>query len=239
MTTFSSNSVFRSEQKTRAMSTTSFIRARMQGEATSAFARVWPGLNILWRQYLSAQVSQEDLWDYAVSDVALRSLGLTRHDLMELIEAQYVDYATRSEPLPGHPPVACWPAQLIVLTPIGAAVLENVVAVQEERPLAHAPVATRRLAHKPRWDAHNRELRYMGRVVKRFHKILPDKEMILAALEQQSWPESISDPLPPCGDVLSPLRLYDLLGRLNRSLYNPVVRFACDGTGRRIFWRIA
>jgi hypothetical protein len=75
-------------------------------------------------------------------------------------------------------------------------------------------------------------------VVKQFNKPAPNQELILATFEELGWPQRIDDPLPPQGEIVPSVRLHDTLGRLNRTLQNPVLHFGSDGAGRGVVWRL-
>jgi hypothetical protein len=52
-------------------------------------------------------------------------------------------------------------------------------------------------SHRPRWDKHLRELWLGPHLIKWFRVPAPDQERILDAFEEEGWPASIDDPLPP------------------------------------------
>lgn len=90
----------------------------------------------------------------------------------------------------------------------------------------------------PQWDAVRRELRVGEVVVKRFRGAAPNQTTILAAFEEEGWPERIDDPLPPDPYCSSSERLHDAIKNLNRNHLVPLLRFHGDGTGRGIRWQI-
>ena len=88
----------------------------------------------------------------------------------------------------------------------------------------------------PCWDGGLRQLHWQGRVVKHFRLPAANQEAILAALEEEGWPERIDDPLPPADEVEPKARLHDAIKGLNRNQVHRLVCFRGDGTGRGVVW---
>ncbi|HEV3436966.1 MAG TPA: hypothetical protein VG122_06385 [Gemmata sp.] len=82
---------------------------------------------------------------------------------------------------------------------------------------------------KPHWDATARVLYYLGQECKRFKKNAPDQEKILAAFEEEGWPEAIDDPLP--GNKLA-----RTVESLNDRLHH--IKFRLNGAGRGVCWQL-
>lgn len=90
----------------------------------------------------------------------------------------------------------------------------------------------------PHWDTRRRTL-YLGQqVVKRFKRPAPNQEAVLAAFEQQRWPERIDDPLSESADLMPQDRLHDVLRRLNHGHEHPLLHFRRDGRGTGIAWSV-
>ncbi len=92
---------------------------------------------------------------------------------------------------------------------------------------------------KPMWDSDSRELRICGRIVKLFKWKAANQERVLAAFEEEGWPECIDDPLPPSENVNPKRRLHDTIKCLNRNQLCKLVRFHGNGNGEGVIWRIA
>ena len=92
----------------------------------------------------------------------------------------------------------------------------------------------------PRWDAKRRELRLARRLLKRFRVPAPNQEAILAAFQEEGWPNCIDDPLPPKGDLSPQRRLHDTIKALNRKHRQrpPLIRFLGNGTGKSVVWEL-
>jgi hypothetical protein len=89
----------------------------------------------------------------------------------------------------------------------------------------------------PRWDAAARTL-WLGTIpVKQFQVPASNQEHILAAFDEQGWPDGIDDPLPPIDGVEPKQRLDDTIKRLNRSHRHRVIRFAGNGNGQGVRWQ--
>lgn len=102
----------------------------------------------------------------------------------------------------------------------------------------HHRNGTTPLAVKPCWNAARRELRLNGRVVKRFRVPAQNQEMILAAFEEEGWPDHIDDPLPVSDDIDPPTRLHDAINRLNGCQSHRLIRFSGNGTGTGVSWQL-
>lgn len=90
---------------------------------------------------------------------------------------------------------------------------------------------------KPRWDRERRELLVGDVVVRPHQRPSPNQELLLAAFEEQEWPERIDDPLLR-SSVDSKRRLHDTVKSLNRSIPTRAVRFGGDGTGMGVLWTL-
>ena len=92
----------------------------------------------------------------------------------------------------------------------------------------------------PLWDARRRELRLARRLLKRFRVPAPNQEAVLAAFQEEGWPNCIDDPLPPKGELDPKRRLHDTIKALNRKhCQKPsLVHFLGNGTGENIVWEL-
>jgi hypothetical protein len=73
-------------------------------------------------------------------------------------------------------------------------------------------------------------------LVKAFHQLAPNQELILAAFEEEAWPPRIDDPLPVMEDHRSKDRLHETIKALNRHQKCRRIRFRGDGTGSGVRW---
>jgi hypothetical protein len=90
---------------------------------------------------------------------------------------------------------------------------------------------------KPRWDAATRQLWFNGQLVKQFKRPAFLQELILAAFEEQGWPDCIDDPLSGQLDQDPKGRLHDTIKRLNRHHRCRAISFHGNGTGQGIIWK--
>ena len=81
-----------------------------------------------------------------------------------------------------------------------------------------------------------RELRFAGKVAKRFNAYAERQETILQAFQEQGWAPWIADPLTSSPRQNPKIRLRDAIARLNRRQLHRLLRFQGDGTGRGIRW---
>ncbi len=91
----------------------------------------------------------------------------------------------------------------------------------------------------PRWDGQRRLLCVGRQVVKGFRLPSPNQEAVLAAFQEEGWPQRIDDPLPPKAEQDPKCRLHDTIKRLNRHQQYPLLQFSGDGTGEGVCWRYA
>jgi hypothetical protein len=110
------------------------------------------------------------------------------------------------------------PTSCFLLTPAGIEFAESVLAAPSGKTAAHQTTAQQdeAAAGVPRWDAQSRQLWVGPRLVKSFRQPAPAQETILAAFQEEGWPFSIDDPLPPKRGVDSRERLHDTIKRLNQ-----------------------
>jgi hypothetical protein len=214
--------------------------------------RVRGGLDILRTAYEYAADVQCTSWDFAVAVAEVRAVGMTESDLRWLGCKGYVEFAAETTPAAAtsrtfqpHGPLALAAATCLVLTEAGyrftcehAAALS--IAEQNGRvALGVTRMATESSLERPRWDADRQELRFEGRLVKRFKAPAPNQEAILAVFEEEGWPPRIDDPLSPVADQDPKRRLLDTIKCLNRNQKHASLHFLGDGTGRGVRWEAA
>jgi hypothetical protein len=90
----------------------------------------------------------------------------------------------------------------------------------------------------PNWDSGSRTFLVGERLIKRFRVPSPNQEAVLDAFQEEGWPASIVDPLPPVGDQQPKSRLRDTIKCLNNNQAAPLIRFRGDGTGQRVLWEL-
>ena len=88
----------------------------------------------------------------------------------------------------------------------------------------------------PQWDGKLRELRVGKVVIKTFRQPAPVQECVLAVFQEDGWPHSIDDPLPPKDELDCRQRLHDAIRLLKQHHQISLIRFHGDGTGERVVW---
>jgi hypothetical protein len=94
--------------------------------------RLLPALSLLWRRRRAAHAAGDDPWDYAVAESELREVGLTPEELCLLIDDQYIDYVTLTDPPPPAPEnqqcskPGSLPERYLILAENGAALMAKV-----------------------------------------------------------------------------------------------------------------
>jgi hypothetical protein len=92
-------------------------------------------------------------------------------------------------------------------------------------PPADAPPPPREV---PTWDGTARRLLFRGQVCKQFARPAPNQELILAAFQEESWPDAIDDPLPGG-------KLGQTVESLNERLGH--IKFRLNGAGTGVCWQ--
>jgi hypothetical protein len=98
------------------------------------------------------------------------------------------------------------------------------------------PAASSESRPVPKWDPNLRELWLGDRLVKRFRVPASNQELILTVFEEEGWPESIDDPLPPEPNIDPKHRLQATVKSLNSHQVVSAIRFHGNGGGRVIYW---
>jgi hypothetical protein len=215
--------------------------------------RFRPALDTLVTAYNYAVDSQTDSWQFAVGLSELQAGGATLSDLRWLILRRFAEHA-RETTIPGDSersfrklsPTAFPKDAYFVLSAAGAAVLKQALHIGQKatssdpRPStaqyggARSPADAR---ETPEWDAVRRELRYQGKVIKRYRVPAQNQALVLAAFQESGWPEFIDDPLPPAVGQDSKERLQATIKSLNRKQRTPLIRFHGNGDGQQVYWQ--
>lgn len=204
------------------------------------------GLSLLLRAYEYAEDASADPWQFALSVRELEAAGLTVTDVRWLLLKRLASLA-REITTPGDPkrvfrPVpftALTQSTCIVLTADGAVQLRAKYGSSEGHAADTLPDESHGqngTAPKPHWDSGRRELRLGDAVVKRFRVPAANQELVLQAFEEEGWPHSIDDPLPPVLDMDCQQRLRATIKSLNRSQQTSLMRFHANGGGEVICW---
>lgn len=218
--------------------------------------RFRPGLAGLLTAYDYALDSQADVWQFATELPELISSGATLADIRWLVLRGFAEHA-RETTIPGDDKrvfrrlvPSCFPAEsCVVLTPAGAESIRSLVATNprasacdhNESPVQQTgappdPAPAARLT--PEWDAAHRELRFNGKVVKRYRVPAGNQAAILDAFQEDGWPEFIDDPISPEHGMEPKDRLKVTIKGLNRNQINPLIRFHGNGNGLQVFWEV-
>ncbi len=201
--------------------------------------------------------SHADRWQFAIELSDLLSAGAKLIDIRWLVLRGFAEHAKETTS-PGDPqrsfrllaPTSFPPDTCVVLSPTGASALR--AAITRSLAISSATAAESAEAQlqgeasgavaqrpSPKWDHDHRELRFNGQVVKRYRVPAQNQELILAAFEEEGWPEFIDDPLPPAAEYNPKRRLQVTIKSLNRNQIAPLIRFHGNGNGMQIHWRTA
>ena len=188
-----------------------------------------------------------DPWQFALSMGELETIGLATPDIRWLLMKNYAALGMELT-VPGDPVRSFRPVPItsinraagIILTLEGAEYLNGRLKISPPPPVpgSHSNLTREHAKNdrRPRWDSGRRELRVGSIVVKRFRVPAPNQELILQVFEEEGWPHSIDDPLPPVLEVDCQQRLRATIKSLNRCHIVPLVRFHANGGGQVICW---
>jgi hypothetical protein len=185
-------------------------------------------------------------WDFALDLRALCRAGLSIADLRWLLCQRLLEHgleitqpgAARRSFRPAGA-IAFRKASCFVLTPAGANFVRNGALCDNlsSRAVAIQPtLSATSAATIPTWDETRLELRFIGKVVKRYFAPAPNQQRILAAFDEEGWPVHIDDPLSPQIGQDPKRRLHDTINSLNRHQVQPLLRFLGDGKGEGVRW---
>ncbi len=235
------------------------VRVRTKGELPSkrprdglppvASAGLLTALRLLHDAAIYAADVGCDRWKFAVDWATCRDRDVSPNDLRWLIHAGLVDHKRGSAHLGRQAARSRRPTGLpisdqscFVLNAAGQSFARATVAQAICEPARRTVLETvdaEAIPTTPHWDKTSRTLRLGDEIVKRFRVPAKNQETVLEAFEEEGWPGSIDDPLPPSGEVDSKRRLHETIRRLNNNQPQPRLHFYGNGNGRAICWQIA
>ena len=197
-----------------------------------------------------ARDALRDPWQFAVEISRLAGLGLTHSDLRWLVEKGYAVHA-REVTQPGDrnrkfalgANTTFAPDSRFILTDAGLFLaggnrpeptLIRLTPKPSSMPAARAASGA---SDRPHWNSNTGVLYFGDRIVKRYPRAARNQEIVLAAFEEEGWPNRIDDPLPPSRGVDPMRRLHDTIKWLNRDHEAQVLAFNGDGTGEGVRWK--
>jgi hypothetical protein len=186
-------------------------------------------------------------WKLAARWRTLRRAGCTDAGLEWLLAKKYAEHALETT-LPFdrkrtfRPLTPPWfhRRSRFALTEAGAAFARQIchkTTSSTDGPRSAAPKHPDSSSAKPHWDVAHRQLMVGNRVVKRFKRPARNQELILAAFQEEDWPERIDDPIPGIHGKSAWRRLHDAIKALNHNQTKPGVHFYGDGSGRGVRWQ--
>lgn len=203
-------------------------------------------------QLLEAACYTQDLASetrvFAVEFEELRSAGLTTNDIAWLIAKGYLDHAHAAiqdgHDLPRRTELdspTFSAASRFVLSTAGIDFAAQICPPPSIARLwgpTPQPCDIPEAAHPtvPHWDGERRRLWFGGVLIKHIKVPARNQELVLSTLEEESWPHSVDDPLPPSQGIDPKHRLHDTIIRLNRGHSRPLIRFHGNGDGRAVYW---
>lgn len=232
------------------------------GISDSVAKPAYPVLITLCQARDYANDTGSELWEFAVSIDQLRGLGACENELRWLIQKGFIEQRREITPCGATRRDFCRsenlcfsPRTCFVITMRGLYLIERwgfrgtqcreqsgawPPHLAEEGYWSNPVSQPRRLGDTgaPQWDAGSRRLWWKGTLIKRFRWPAINQEAILAAFEEEHWPERVDDPLPPHREQDSKRRLADTIKCLNRKQIAPLIHFRGDGTGEGVIWEV-
>ena len=224
------------------------------------------GLRALVRAFTFASDVGAGAWEFALEIEQLYSTGLSISDIRWLVARGLVEHgqeitkageAQRS--FTKGAGLFFAPGSCLVLTAEGAAHLAEFVWSKDSEKTGSpdsnggrsAPSSTGEITPStavyisptieenptPRWIPELRELWLGDQLVKKFRVPACNQEWIIEVFEEDGWPVSIDDPLPPKHGMDPKIRLHDAINRLNGRQVNKLLRFHGNGSGKSIYWK--
>jgi hypothetical protein len=197
------------------------------------------GLDLLAQAFAYARDAGANRWDFALEIDTLHKTGLTISDIRWLVAKKFAEHGQERSVYGGlhrsfrrgdgfffdH-------STCVVLTPSGAAFVERFLRAPRDQSSSIDALK------KPCWNRGRRELCLHGMLVKRYRVPARNQQLILAAFEDDGWPERIDDPLPVSRDIDPRTRLHDAVNRLNSCQINRLLRFRGNGAGTGVSWEL-
>jgi hypothetical protein len=216
--------------------------------ATPVHPAAQRALGILLEGHEYAQDLHVSPWEFAVEIAALLAEGCTPNTLRWLVHRGYVEQAVvNAEGAParreaeGNPEQALADEACFVLTELGAS-LARAACPPPSRGDSITPSGQggdSAARETPVWESTQGELRFRGRLVRRFRNAASHQRAILDAFESQGWPERLKDPLPYPENRRINLkrRLRDTIKNLNRDHETRCLHFYAADAGRAVGWQ--
>ena len=212
---------------------------------SSLTPRLGQALCLLCKAWDAARAQRCDVWQFAVEIDQLRGLSLSNTDLRSLLCWGYLAHA-RERTTAGASQRIFQPLRALVLPKRTCFVLtakgwEVALEFGAEQGRNVASTGESLALHclrpqVPRWDSASRQLWWQDYLIKQFRRPAINQELVLAALEEEGWPQRIDDPLPQTLEIDPKIRLHDTIKALNRNCLNRLICFQGDGTGWGVRW---
>lgn len=189
-----------------------------------------PGVQLLRSAWEFSQSLNADPWQVAVEIDALRGKGLMNFDLRWLLSRGFAQHATEvtrnrddRRQFRDSSSLVLTNRDCFILTDAGYALATQ--AASFIPPNGNGSNGDGRAT--PIWKSDLHELWFRFVLVKRFTQPASSQESILAAFEEEGWPDAIFDPLSPQPEQDPKRRMHYTIQNLNRG--QALIRFFVNG----------
>jgi hypothetical protein len=207
------------------------------------------GLEQLLRAWVFARDLEGDVRNFCIDRGTLERLGITDIDLAWLIGKNYVMVAASQRPNETTRAHANRRPQSrsttgYALTEEGALMSLHLCRIPVNVESMAGPYGTasdariQRPTLRPHWNKQTRELTLGELIVKRYRVPAVNQTLILSAFQEEDWPPTILDPLPPSPGIEAKNRLHNTIRRLNDCQQRHVIIFFGNGEGNTVCWRL-
>ena len=192
---------------------------------------------VLLGRFEDARRLRLEVHSLAVRWCRLRESGVEEAELNNLLAAGYlvhcVEKGNRAARTFREPPEAgLVPGSCFFLTASGAEVARRLLDGGDTTALAGLAVAS----ETPGWVAADGELRWRGRLAKRFQHEAANQRLLLDAFEARGWAHRIDNPFLDQPGIDGKQQLRETVRSFHDGQHPVVIRLRCDGTGCGVFW---
>jgi hypothetical protein len=206
----------------------------------STLTTLSPGIALLQQAAQAAEQQCVDRWQFAIELKAFASFGVTVTDLRLLVTKGIAEHANETSTVSAKARRFAvvnslfFPSRVCFV--LSTSQCFNDVERNGKTSAANGHCYSSE--QSPLWDGMNRTLAIGGQIIKRFKVPADAQETILTAFQEEGWPTTIDDPLPPIDGQVRKQRLHNTINALNRGQPVKVIQFRGNGKGTAVSWEL-